>query len=98
MVSGLCPPGTVSPSGLPRPWRSSRLHAETASVAAASRHRLARKREDIEHASGRSLEREILDCIGEAERGGRVARVELARDDRARPATDPGDDGNILAP
>ena len=34
--------------------------------------------------------------VDEAERGGAVARVEIARDDRARPAADAGEHGDVL--
>src|SRR5215210_4662251 len=97
MVSGLSPAGTVSPIGLERLWRSSRSHAVSASAAAPRIRQLAREREDIEHASRRGFLRQILDRIDEAERRRRIARVELPGDDRAGPAADAGDHGDILA-
>src|SRR3954453_11485141 len=97
MVSGLSPAGTFSPSGLDRLWRSSRLHAASVSASAARANALFRKTEDIEHASRSGLAGQILDGVDEAERGGRVVRVELAGDDRASPAADAGDDCDILA-
>src|SRR5438128_4149670 len=97
MVSGLSPAGTVSPIGLERLWRSSRSQAPSVSAAAPMINQLARKGEDIEHASrGRFVEK-VLDCIGETERRGRIAGIELGVDDSASPATDAGDDRDILA-
>src|SRR5215212_7657441 len=98
MVSGLCPAGTVSPSGLERPCRSSRLQpAASSAAAAATRTRLARQREDIEHASRRRLVGQVLDGVGETERAGRVARVEVIFNDPAGPAAYARHDGDILA-
>src|SRR3954449_1875524 len=97
MVSGLCPAGTVSPIGFDRLWRSSRSHALNTSPAAAMIARLARKREDIEHASRCGFLRQVLGGIGETERRGRIARVELQRHDGAGPAAHARDHRNILA-
>src|SRR3954451_6766632 len=96
MVSGLSPAGTVSPNGLDRLWRSSRLHALKASARAAAARQLVRKREDIEHASRGGFVGKVLDRVDEAERCGRIARVELAGDDRSGPAADPGNNRDIL--
>src|SRR4051812_46472222 len=96
MVSGLSPAGTVSPTGLERLWRSSRSHAASASAAAPMMRTLARKGEDIEDASRGGFLRQILRGVDEAERRGRVARVELTGDDRPGPAADAGDDRDIL--
>src|SRR6476469_1760521 len=96
MVSGLSPAGTVSPTGLERLWRSSRSQALSVSAATPKMSRLARQREDIEHASRSSLHRQVLDRIDEAERRRRVARVEIAGDDGTGPAADAGDERDIL--
>ena len=40
--------------------------------------------------------REVLHRIDEAQRGGAVAGIEPTRDDGARPAADPGKDGDVL--
>src|SRR5437763_1547664 len=82
--------------GFARLWRSSRSHALSASAATPRMSRLPRSGEDIEHASRRSFYRQILDRVREAQRARRVARVELGRHDRARPAADTGDKGDIL--
>src|SRR5438270_4512420 len=97
MVSGLWPASSVSPSGLPRLWRSSRSHAPSVSAAMARARRLTRNGEDIEHASRCRLHRQVLDRIGKAERARWVARVHLRRYHRARPPADAGDHGDILA-
>src|SRR5215218_5992754 len=95
-VSGLSPAGTVSPSGLPRLCRCSRWQAPSISAAALKRRRLARKREDIEHASGCGFLGQVLHRIGKAEGDRRIARVELAGDDCTGPAADTGDDCDVL--
>src|SRR5574338_908288 len=97
IVSGLSPAGMASLTGFERLWRSSRSHAVSVSAATATR-QLARKSEDIEHASRRRLVRQVLDGMDEAQRRRRIARVELARDDRAGPAADPRDHRDILTP
>src|SRR3954447_4357281 len=96
MVSGLSPAGTVSPTGLARLWRSSRLHPQSASAATARRARLARQREDIENASRRGFLGQVLDRVGEPERAGWIARVHFGRYDRAGPAANAGDERDIL--
>src|SRR5690348_547739 len=98
MVSGLSPAGTVSPTGLARLRCSSRSHDTSVSDATQKRTKLARKREDIEHASRRCLEGQILDRIGETERAGRITRVHLRRHDRSGPAADAGNHRDVLAP
>src|SRR5436190_22678006 len=97
MVGWRSPAGTDPASGLEPVCRPSRLHAETSRVAAPMMTRLARKGEDIEHASRRRLVGQILDGVCKAERGCRIARVELAVDDSARPSADSGNHRDILA-
>src|SRR5881398_1094003 len=58
---------------------------------------LARKREDIEHASGRGFHRQIFDRVGETECTSWVARVELGGYDRARPAAYSSHERDVLA-
>src|SRR5579884_2260776 len=60
--------------------------------------KLARKGEDIEHASRGCFHRQVLDGVREPESAGRITGIELGRDDRSRPATDAGDERDILAP
>src|SRR5215212_11540805 len=54
------------------------------------------KREDIQHPSSRRCFLEVRHRVHESEGGGRVARVEIARDDRAGPAADPRHVGDVL--
>ena len=55
-----------------------------------------RKCENIERASLGCRVRKIFHRIHEAERRGSIALVEIARNERARPATNSGQYGHIL--
>src|SRR3569833_1218075 len=96
-MPGDVPAGTVSPSGLARLWRSSRSHAVSVNASAAAARRLARKREDIEHASCRGLAWKVFHCVDETERRRRIGWVKPPRDDCARPTADTGHDRDVLA-
>src|ERR1041385_6235026 len=98
MVSGLSPAGTFSPIGFERLWRSSRLQALSASAPTAIATQLARKREDIEHASRGGFVGKVLRRVDEAEGGRGIARVELSGDNRTGPAANARDHCDVLAP
>src|SRR4051812_11897250 len=73
-------PGAV----MPRPH--SRTRPEVAF------HLLSRQRENIQRPSLGGVLRQIRHGVRETERGGGIARVELAAHDRARPAADAAED------
>src|SRR5689334_13833991 len=99
MVGGLSPDMIEAPNGLASLWRSSRWQAATkSSVSPATADLFAREREDIEHASRSGFAGQVLDRVGEAQRCGRIARIEIAIDNSAGPAANAGDDGDILPP
>src|SRR5688500_19022422 len=54
------------------------------------------KREDIERPSLLGVLRQVARRADEAVGGGRVARIEVVRDDRAGPAADAVEDGDVL--
>src|SRR5204863_8047219 len=57
-----------------------------------------REREDIQHASLLRSGRQVAHGVHEPERRGRVARVQIARDDGARPSPYSGQDRDVLPP
>src|SRR4051812_2313967 len=87
----------VSALGCPLRSRCSRSQPARAAASASASARLVRQGEDIEPSSRLGLGGQVLDGIGEAQGGGRVAHVELGRDDRARPTADARHHGDILA-
>src|SRR5215211_7673665 len=77
--------------------RSSRAPAEQETSTAAAKVATLRETEHIQRASlgGRLLE--VAHGVDEAERGGAVARIEVAGHDRAGPAADARQDRHVLA-
>src|SRR5947207_2429197 len=57
-----------------------------------------RQPEHIERSSLGGVLRQVAHGIDEAAAGGRVARIELVRHDRAGPTADTGQDRDVLAP
>src|SRR3954470_22538985 len=58
--------------------------------------RALRKREHIQHASFIGVLRQVFGGVHESKCGRRIASIESATDDRARPAADAREDGDVL--
>src|SRR5690349_19859914 len=63
-----------------------------------TKNRILGKRKDIQHASLSRVLRQVSHRTHKAERGGRVARGESTRNDRARPAADTREYRHVLLP